>query len=233
MGNILDIRDYLRANVSDELLAATTKKVIGSNRDAARGIGADVEDGKYTKHVARDLFPQVRRARIETCFFGLVSQFPDITVTSQLNKTGTNYHTRIRSGNLIMTASAVLTPRGLAREADFRNNYAGPQLRFDIDSHQNLSQVAMDSSMYSELLYGIILYCAAKNNPFEIGSVHLAFPDTTCTRYQDCVDLMNLFPETTKKTEVEQVQDQAIVNLLVDDEEIFTQRREVTTEGVI
>ena len=230
MGNILDVRDYLRDNVSNEMLAAATKKVIGGNRDAARGIGADVKEGKYAKQAARDLFPYLRRARIESCLLDLTTEFPNIKVTAQLNKTCTNYHTRIVAGNVIMTASAVLKPKGIVREADYRNNYAGPQLRFGTDSSKNFVPVELDTSSSDELLYGIILYCPAENNRFEIGSVHLGFPNWNCTKYVDCIDLMKLFPETTRKTEVEQIQDEATVKLLLDDEEIFSLRGEQATD---
>lgn len=132
-----------------------------------------------------------------------------------------------------MTASAVLTPYGIVREAEFRNNYVGPQMRlFDPDNKSNLTVPKFDMEPSSnDLLYGIILYCAADNNRFEIGSVRVGFPNAACTTYVDKMDLMRLFPETTKKTEVEQIQDQAIVNLLLDEEEIFSTREERSTDG--
>ena len=83
------------------------------------------------------------------------------------------------------------------------------------------------------LLYSIVLYCAADHNRFEIGSVCVGFPNTDCTTYVDKMDLMRLFPETTKKTDVEQIQDQAIVNLLLDEEAIFSERAERSTDGKI
>ena len=110
MGNILDAKGFFRANVSDEILAAIVKKIQGGNRAAASRICGDVDKGIYTKHVARDVFPYNRRGTIETRLFDLDSEFSDVTVTSELNKTGTNYHTLIRVGNVIMTASSVLTP---------------------------------------------------------------------------------------------------------------------------
>ena len=140
MGNIRDAKGFFRANVSDEILAAIVKKIQGGNRDAASRICGDVNEGIYTKHVARDLFPYNRRGTIETRLFDLDSEFSHVRVTSELNKTGTNYHTLIRVGNVIMTASAVLAPYGIVRDASFRNRYAGLQMRlFDLDNESNLS----------------------------------------------------------------------------------------------
>ena len=83
MGNILDAKQFFRANVSDEILAAIVKKIQGGNRDAARRICDHVKEGIYTKHVARDLFPYNRRATIETRLFDLTSQFSDVTCARQ------------------------------------------------------------------------------------------------------------------------------------------------------
>ena len=235
MGNILDAKGFFRANVSDEILANIVKNIQGGTRDAASRICDHVKEGVYTKHVARDLFPYNRRGTIETRLFDLSSEFSNVTVTSELNKTLTNYHTLIRVGNVVMTASAVLTPWGIVREADFRNDYSGPQIRlFNLDNESNLSVAQfVEEPSSDDLLYGIILYCAADNNRFEIGSVRVGFPNTDCTKYVDKMDLMRLFPETTKKTDVEQIQDQAIVNLLLDEEEIFSAREERSTDGII
>ena len=238
MGNIPDAKGFFRANVSDEILATIVKKIQGGTRDAASRICDHVKEGVYTKHVARDLFPYNRRGTIETRLFDLSSEcskFSNLTVTSELNKTRTNYHTLIRVGNVVMTVSAVLTPWGIVREADFRNAYAGPQMRlFNLDNESNLSVAQfVEEPSSDDLLYGIILYCAADNNPFEIGSVRVGFPNTDCTKYVDKMDLMRLFPETTKRTDVEQIQDQAIVNLLLDEEEIFSAREERSAEGII
>ena len=238
MGNIPDAKGFFRANVSDEILATIVKKIQGGTRDAASRIYDHVKEGVYTKHVARDLFPYNRRATIETRLFDLSSEcskFSNLTVTSELNKTRTNYHTLIRVGNVVMTASAVSTPYGIVTEADFRNDYAGPQMRlFNLDNESNLSVAQfVEEPSSDDLLYGIILYCAAHNNPFEIGTVRVGFPNTNCTKYVDKMDLMRLFPETTKKTGVEQIQDQAIVNLLLDEEEIFSAREERSTGGII
>ena len=71
MGNILDAKAFFRANVSDELLATIVKKIQGGTRDAASRICGDVREGIYTKRVARDLFPYVRRGTIETRLFDL------------------------------------------------------------------------------------------------------------------------------------------------------------------
>ena len=143
MGQVTDVRGWFNDNVSDELLKATVEKVLGGNRDAAIGISPNVKDGTYTRSVAKDLFPHIRRARIESCLFGLESEFPSISVQSLLNSTKSHYHTRIRSGNVILTASSVLTPRGLVREAEFRNHYASAQFKFDINQYGTLSPVTL------------------------------------------------------------------------------------------
>ena len=235
MGNILDAKTFFRANVSDEILATIVKKIQGGSRDAASRICGYVREGIYTKRVARDLFPYVRRGTIETRLFDLASKFPDVIVTSELNKTKTNYHTLIRVGNVILTASAVLTPYGIVREASFRNSYAGRQMRlFDLDNGSDLSVAQFVKEPFSDdLLYGIILYCAADNNIFDVGSVRVGFPNANCTNYLDKMDLTRLFPETTKKTEVEQIQDQAVVNLLLDEETLPFARAERSNDGTI
>ena len=220
MGNIRNFKGYFRDNVSDDILADIVSTVILGTRDAARRIVDDVKEGVYTKHVARDLFPYARRASIESRLFDLIAEFPGVTVSSQLNRSHSHYHTRIGVGNVIMTASAVDTPYGLARDAEFRNSYAGAQTRFDIVQDRTLSQVHfVEDPDLQDVLYGIILYCPAENNRFDIGSVRVGFPNFDCTKYIDRIDLLRLFPEATVRTEIEQIQDQAIVSLLLDEQE--------------
>ena len=232
MGNIVDTKGYFRANVSDEMLATIVKKIQGGTRDAARRTCDYVKDGIYTKHVARDLFPHARRAAVETCLFDLAVEFPLVKVASRPNKTLSSYHTEIRVGNVVMTASAVLTPYGMVREADFRNSYAGPQIRlFDLDWKSNLTVAKFEEQPSDDdLVYGIILYCAADRNRFEIGSVRVGFPNEDCSAYRDKMDLMRLFPETARKTDVEQIQDQAVVNLLLDEDGIFSPYENQSTD---
>ena len=219
MGNFVDAKGFFRANVTDEILASMVKTIHRGNRDAAGRICDQVKEGIYSKYVARDLFPHTRRATIETRLFDLSFEFPNVTVTSQPNKTLNNYHTEIRVGNVVMTVSAVLTPYGMVREADFRNRYAGPQIRlFDLYSMNNLITPRFEKEPSNgDVLYGIVLYCAAENNRFEVGAVCVGFPNNDCTAYRDKMDLMRLFPETAKKTDVEEIQDQAVVNLLLDE----------------
>ena len=232
MGNIVDAKRFFRANVDDQILAAIVKKIQGGTRDAAKQMCDQVKEGSYTKNVARDLFPHVRRATVETRFFDLASEIPIVEVSSWPNKTLNNNHTVIRVGSVVMTASAVLTPYGMVREADFRNSYAGPQMRlFDLDDKSNFRVPIFEKRPSDDdLLYGIVLYCAAENNRFEIGSVRVGFPNAACTAYRDKMDLMRLFPETAKKTEVEQIQDQAIVNLLLEEGDTFPVQEKQRTE---
>ena len=131
-----------------------------------------------------------------------------------------------------MTASAVLTPYGIVREADYRNHYAGPQMRlFDLDSNSNLSHAEfVEDPSSDDVLFGLILYGAADKNRFDIGSVRVGFPNSDCTKYVDKMDLMRLFPEAATKTPVEQIEDQAIVDLLLDEEVIFSQQEEQTSD---
>ena len=235
MGNILDAKEFFRANVNDEILATIVRTIQDGTRDAARQICDHVREGIYTKHVARDLFPHTHRATVETRFFDLAAEFPIVEVTSWPNKTLSNYHTEMRVGNVVMTASAVVTPYGMVREADFRNSYAGSQMPlFDLDGKNNLTVPQFEEQPSNDdLLYGIILYCAAENNRFEIGSVRVGFPNNDCTAYRDKMDLMRLFPETAKKTDMEQIQDQAIVNLLLDEADISpAQDKQLTDERI-
>ena len=226
-----ELKFSFRANIPDDVLASAVKHIHGGTRDAARRICESVLEGTYTKQVARDLFPHIRRAAIESRLFTLSTEYQDVIVTSRLNKTKNHHHTLIRVGQVLMTASSVLTPYGIVREADFRNSYAaGPQMRFDIDSRSSLSVVSRDDEeSIDDLLYGIILYCPADNNRFEIGSIVVGFPNHDCSRYVDRLDLLRLFPETAKKTEVELIEDQAVVDLLLDEEETMVQPDESTT----
>ena len=234
MGNFVDAKGFFRANVGDEILASVVRTIHRGNRDAARRICEQVKEGVYSKHVARDLFPHTRRASIETRLFDLTSEFPDVRITSHPNRTLNSYHTEIRVGKVVMTASSVLTPYGMVREAEFRNRYAGPQMRlFNLDSMNQLMIPRFEKDPSdNDVLYAIVLYCAAENNRFEVGTVCVGFPNNDCTAYRDKMDLMRLFPETVKKTDVEQIQDQAVVNLLLDEEEIAHSREKLSKDEI-
>ena len=87
---------------------------------------------------------------------------------------------------------------------------------FTIDSCNSLVVGEHDLSVLERgHIYGILFYSPASDNPLGVGYIGIGFPDHTCTRYVEVLNLTKLFPSAAVTTAVERVEDLAAVEMLL------------------
>jgi hypothetical protein len=219
----LGIVERFRRRVPDDVLTALVASIRQGTRDAGSRLCEALELGRYTRPEAWDVFPHERRAHVETRLQGLTEDFVGIRVESQFNKVG-NCHKVIRSGGVLLTVSAVPTPNRMVRSAKHRKLYASGaagnvdfrQSFFVVDDHNRLVIGLHDPAVLEEgLIYGVVYYSPAEDNPLGVGYVGVGFPDARYRRYVETLNLTKLFPGAVASTAVEHVEDLANVEMLL------------------
>ncbi len=130
-----------------------------------------------------DLRGHYRRAKVESHLSNFAYRFKGIKASSEQNSTHNSYHVRIDAPRLVLTISAVETPNTMVRVAQFRQTYSYQMGLWD----EGKLEHATDD------IYGIILHGPADNDPAKLGFVVIAFPNSTCTRYIERIDLRKKF----------------------------------------
>lgn len=134
----------------------------------------------YPWQEAHDLRPHTRRAKIEAKIRDLANSFPGMYATPEPNATGTSFHTRILSKNVILTVNCVQHPNDIVRHAEFRNTYANAQL----DMFEPDEPPPPDGYVYAIWIHG-----ASKRNPKRPDFMHIVFPSADCESYICRIDL--------------------------------------------
>ncbi len=207
-----DPKEFFNAHVPKELQQDIVRAVLRGYVDA----NDEIRFAEYQQEEAHDLFPYVRRCRIDRYLRQLSMKHPEVDTRAELNTARNSYHTYIRSGDVMLTASVVDRPTDLAREAQFRNEYAGRQTRFDVDAERNTLKVMNSPPPLDGLLYGIILHGPDKENRTLPAFIRVAFPDRCCSSYIDHVDLDLPYAEVVEEMwlgRAEVVADEAEVKL--------------------
>lgn len=139
---------------------------------------------EYDPPELHDLLSHVRRAKFERDMRLLATQF-GLTGLAQRNLRKTSFHTRITAGSMILTASAVATPKTVVRHAEFRQTLArDSQLTLWSDPDENAG-----AAYYSLYIHGPLVTPQGLSLP-KLGFAHLVFPDRFLTKYIGRVDLL-------------------------------------------
>ena len=182
MGRVAELENLLFANVSDDLLFDTTQCVIQAYSEAY-----DECRDNYPGPVAHDLYPDLRRAKFERNWSGRAARFSDVQVTTERNAQNNCCHTRVTSGVVVLTASAVEAPQSLVRDAKFRQSLAGA-------SQLEIFSAGSDPKL-GDFLYGIVLH-----GPLGAGMlrtphfIKVVIPANDCASYIVQIDLVERFP---------------------------------------
>lgn len=133
-----------------------------------------------------DLLPHFRRARFEQEMRGIARQH-GLTGISQLNRRRTSFHTRVTANDMVLTASAVATPRTIVRHAEFRETLAR-------DSQMTLwnDPGPEGSAYYSLYIHGPLVTPQGHSLP-KLGFAHLVFPNRFLTSYIGRIDLLESY----------------------------------------
>ena len=219
----LGIAERFRSRAPDDVLTELVTSIRQGTRDASYWLSQAVDMGRYSGPEARDLFPYERRAHVETRLRRLPEQFPRLTVEPHFNRVR-NCHRLIRMPGVVLTVSAVPTPNRMVRVTKARKSYAWyaagnvdfRQLFFSIDDHNRLVVGKHDlTAVDGGLIYGVVFYSPAEDNPLGVGYVGVGFPDRRYRRYAETLDLTRLFPQAARSTEIERIEDLARVEILV------------------
>ena len=173
------------------------------------------------------MFPHERRAHVETRLQALPENFVGLHVESRFNRVG-NCHRLILMPGVLLTVSAVPTPSRMVRPNKHRKLYASGaagnidfrQSFFMVDDHNKFMIGRHDTAILKQgLIYGVVFYSPAEDNPLGVGSVGIGFPDARYRRYVETLNLTKMFSRLSAPTVVEQVEDLAKVELLLRDSE--------------
>jgi hypothetical protein len=144
-------------------------------------------------HLMRFRYPEAKDLRghyVRACFEDHLKQFAvacsSVTVESRLNSRKSSYHTRVKSGRLHLTASAVRQQSERPRKALFRSTYASEGQLSILESPRELSE---DSG---EPIYGVLRY-GPSSTPFPLFAT-IACPDANESKYIHITDLMAKHP---------------------------------------
>ena len=221
----LGIAERFRQLVPDDVLLAMVGCIRQGPRDAAKQLREAIALEWFSKPEAKDVFPHKRRAHVETKLQGLPEQFPGLKVKPRFNRVG-NCHRVLSLPGVLMTVSAVPNPCRMVRPSAHRKLYASGaegnqdfrQCFFTIGSCNSLVVGEHDLSVLERgQIYGILFYSPASDNPLGVGYIGIGFPDHTCTRYVEVLNLTKLFPSAAVTTAVERVEDLAAVEMLLGD----------------
>lgn len=211
-------RRHFDANVPEQFQRDALQEVRRAYADARNELVA----AGYPPEEMHDLFPHTVRARVEMYLRGLAPRYLSLVAVAERNRHGNASHTRLQFGNAVwLTASAVESPTTLVREAQFRNEYAGAQTRFTLDTVDNqLRQIAPSApAVPKALLYAILIHGAQdygffKPERFMPAFIHVVFLNREGDEYLDRIDLIARYPVASASTVVpEEVRDQAFPEL--------------------
>ncbi|MBD2569881.1 hypothetical protein [Anabaena lutea] len=132
---------------------------------------------------AHDVRSHYCRGIFEAEWRRLSNKYPKIKAESRRNKAGNYSHTYVKSGNIILTASAVPSPAYKPRRADFRDTYNG---------NGQLGLFEQDSIADAEDIYAILLYGPPQS--VSPGFVTIAFPSNHWHSYVERINLLALHP---------------------------------------
>jgi hypothetical protein len=139
---------------------------------------------EYDHPELHDLLPHVRRAKFERDMRLLATRF-GFTGFAERNARKTSFHSQVKAGNVILTASAVASPKTVVRRAEFRQTLArDSQLTLWSDSDDKAG-----AAYYSLYIHGPIVTPQGLSLP-KLGFAHLVFPDRFLTKYIGGVDLL-------------------------------------------
>ena len=139
---------------------------------------------------AHDLRPYYRKALFESQWRDVAKKH-QLKAAAKLNKGRNSFHTRIKCGQVVLTASSVPDPSCIVRHAHFRETYAQNNQPSLFEPQKTPSPDA--------LLYAILIHGGVKDQP---GFADIVFPSPDCDRYLARIQLFQRYTEFAKKVTV-------------------------------
>lgn len=156
---------------------------------------------RFCPEVAHDLVPHLRRALIEEDWLALASRYPGVVAAAAPNRVGSSFHTLVRCGPVVITASKVDSPEDLPRHALFRKTYARrPQLVLDLPGIAAPPEAAAPED--ADGLYALLTHGPDERDAGRPAFVRLGIPTPTCSGYVAVIDLLARYGGIVAPTEV-------------------------------
>lgn len=190
-------RDFFNKNVTDDAQKELVRLIFRGYRTPYD----EIMQSDYKHSLGIDLFPNARRAKIDSYLIQLSGIFPDISTKIQTNLRRNSHHAVVYAGNVFFTASAVQNEYDLPRKAFFRQEYASMQTEFDYSSDENIFIIRNNTIQQQLKLYALILHGPEiGNDKWLPGFIKVAFPSKDClTRMDDDIDLWKKYPNVVQE----------------------------------
>lgn len=188
----LDLKQLLRDSFPEEFLRGTVDVLYA----AYRGAVTECRE-RYTVEVAHDVRGHVQRATFEQAWRELAAQTSDVSARVLRNPRGTSFFTEVRSGRVVLTASAVTSPGAVPRDARFRKNRAFGNQGVLIGENPAPSD---DDEVFAVLLHG-----PAERFPGILSFAGMAVPSPDFDAYLGHLDLFEVCPDVVRKNTPEEI----------------------------
>lgn len=178
---------------------------------AAHQSSKDLMDREYQRPEAENLLGFARRAKVEEYLRGTADLFPDMSWSVE-RPSGPWYHTEVRSGLMVVTASAVQTPGDMVDKADFRVSLAVENNALQLFPEDE--PVEDDRSLYAILVhsrYRSLDPEEAQRYAHLPGSAYLVFPSNGFSHYLHRINLFDRYPALVRSLEPNEWDEEAHV----------------------
>lgn len=172
------LEQVLHEEVDSEFLVGMLK-ILGNAYEETRNY---CRPPRFGPNEAKDTRGHVLRGHVETGLRRLASDF-GFETESRLNSQRSYYHTLVRIGRILLTASSVNYPSCKPRRADFRNSYA---------ANGQLSFSKNNFDLCSDSLYAVFRYGPLQAQSPSIATV--SFPSEDWKSLLENINLLGLFP---------------------------------------
>lgn len=172
-------------SVNDAFLRASVECLMGAYESTYAAAY-----GRYPAPEAHDALPIERRAVFEAKWREL-ARAHGLWAEAELNDAENCYHTTVRSGRVVLTASAVQFPRAVVRPAGFRRTLAR-------SSELNLIYPTPPREPDAPL-YAILQHGPDGIDPSRPAFVLAVFPDPYSRQNLDSVNVLARFPDLLSK----------------------------------
>lgn len=162
---------------------------------AAHAIAHEEAYGTYADTEAENVLPYSRRGYLEGGMRDVAAMVPGVTAKAFKSPRSSWNHTEIRSGRVVITASAVQTPCGLVEPSEFRTTLARsaqgvlwPEPGDEPDD---------STPLYVLFLHGRSTWVKKEDKAKYgklLGSAYLALPAPDLTSYVHSINLFEKFP---------------------------------------
>ena len=139
----------------------------------------------YAKPEAKVMLPYNRRAKAEELFRAKAMGFPEMRVRVKDNFARNTYYTQVESGRILMTISAVNTPKDMVTAARLETLARASHIQRGLFGPTDEELEVDNGNAY----YAILLHSKVSGDDDSEYFARLAFPSGDCRRYVANIDL--------------------------------------------